>query len=398
MTARKLKGNIQKLFLITFSNSLIFAYVIERIFAQERGLSILEMQYILIIYALVSLLLEIPCGVLADKWKKKYVLAIALFFCSLEFFISIFAYSFTVFSLAFLAAAVGGSLKSGTLESIFFQTLKDLKKANEYERLMGYLKFLKYGSQSVIAIIGGYIADHTDLVVNYWLSLIGFPISILIALSLYETKNIGEERSYRSTSFYSHLRISLGIVRRDPSLMRVIVYSGITSAVLYGELHEMSSLVYPEIGISVSYFGYVSFIATLLGGLSGIVSARLKDRLGYNKSFKYLLLGSIPLIGLFGWAQNWWDVVYLLLAIFLMEMIPPLTSGYTQQRIEDQYRVTISSLDSFMKNGLAMLVGLLFGYISDQFSIFVGFQTLSAMLALYAILYILTDSKKIETS
>lgn len=48
MTARKLKGNIQKLFLITLSNSLIFAYVIERIFAQERGLSILEMQYILI--------------------------------------------------------------------------------------------------------------------------------------------------------------------------------------------------------------------------------------------------------------------------------------------------------------------------------------------------------------
>jgi hypothetical protein len=43
-------------------------------------------------------------------------------------------------------------------------------------------------------------------------------------------------------------------------------------------------------------------------------------------------------------------------------------------------------------------VGLLFGYISDQFSIFVGFQTLSAMLALYAILYILTDSKKVETS
>ena len=50
MEQKLYKRNIFKLFAITISNAFIFAYVVERLFGLERGISILEVQYITIIF------------------------------------------------------------------------------------------------------------------------------------------------------------------------------------------------------------------------------------------------------------------------------------------------------------------------------------------------------------
>lgn len=184
----KTKHNIILIYCITILQSLIFAYVIERVFGESRGLSVLEMQYLLILYSVFSIIFEIPAGVLADVWKKKYTLALGLAFCFFEFFVSIFSYSFPMFSLAYFTAAVGGSLKSGTLEAILYETLKEQNKEASYVQISGRLKFIKYSVSGLAAIVGGVIADSFGYEMNYWLSLIGFPISIILILNLYEPK------------------------------------------------------------------------------------------------------------------------------------------------------------------------------------------------------------------
>jgi MFS family permease len=386
MLIGKYKANIRKIFAISFFNSWIFAYVIERIFALDRGLSILEIQLLLILYSVISLILEVPAGVLADQWKKKYVLALGYFFCFFEFFISIFAYDFTIFSLAFLAAAVGGSMKSGTLEAILYQSLKEMDQHEKYEQLQGILKFIKYSLQAVASIAGGYIADQYGLTNTYWFSLIGFPFSIIIALSLYEQSE--SQKEGERIGFIGHIFASLTLVKKDMNLAMILLYSGITSAVLYGELHEMSSLVYPQIGIPVHWFGYISFAITLAGGLGGLIAGMLRKRFLYGYLFHFLLFLSVILISLFGMATRWWEVIFLLLAIMVMEAISPLASGYLNHRIDGRYRVTINSIDSFLKNGLSILVGLMFGVVADAYSISLGFILLAGILALFGLLFL----------
>lgn len=386
MLIGKYKANIRKIFAITFFNSWIFAYVIERIFALDRGLSILEIQLLLILYSVISLILEVPAGVLADHWKKKYVLALGYFFCFFEFFISIFAYDFTVFSLAFLAAAVGGAMKSGTLEAILYQSLKEMDQHEKYDQLQGILIFIKYSLQAVASIAGGYIADQYGLTIAYWISLIGFPFSIIIALSLYEQNE--SQKEGKGIGIIGHIFASLTLVSKDMNLVMILLYSGITSAVLYGELHEMSSLVYPQIGIPVHWFGYISFAITLAGGLGGLFAGMLRRRFTYGNLFNSLLFLSVILISLFGMASRWWEVIFLLLAIMVMEAISPLASGYLNHRIDGRYRVTINSIDSFLKNGLSILVGLMFGVVAEAYTISLGFIFLAGVLALFGLLFL----------
>lgn len=388
MELKGYKLNIIKIYIIMFLNSLIFAYVIERIFALERGLTILEMQYIGIVFSVISFFLEVPCGVLADKWKKKYVWALGIGFCFFEFFISIFAYNFQTFILAFVAAAIGCSLKSGTWDSILYESLIKLGREGEYEKFRGYLKLLKYTSNGTVGIFGGYIAYRYGLVTNYWLSLIGTPIAIVLCLSIYEP--IRKRKSITKMKIFHHLTESLRVIKNNRSLMHIIFYGGIIGSVLYGQLHEMSSLIYPKIGIPIYLFGYIGFAITLLGGLSGVLASKVKDRFSYTFIFGVILIISTVSIFMFSNAKYAFDVVYLVIAIFLMEMVFPLTSGYIHKSITDEYRATISSVESFALNGLTAIVGLIFGYFADKYSIFEGFTSLVVLLSVYSIYYFIS--------
>ncbi|MBU9711705.1 MFS transporter [Evansella tamaricis] len=399
------QNNVIKLFLICVCHSFVLAYVIERIFALERGLTILEMQYILIIYSVTCLVLEVPFGILADKWRKKYVLALGIFFCCFEFLISIYAYDLLVFSIAFLLAAVGGSLKSGTVDSILYQSLKKTSQEKEYEKLKGYLTFTKYIVSGIAGIIGGIVAHQYELETTYWLSLVGLSLAAVISLNLFEPKETSIDLEMKKTSkvrevdspppskgkeVMFHLRMSLEVIKGNPSLIQVIGYGSITAAVLYGQLHEMSSIIYLEIGVPITHFGFISFAITLFGGLAGAMAYKVKIHFGYGRTFGGILLISILAIYFYSLATEPWHIIFLVISIFVMEMVTPLTSGYIHRQIGDTYRVTISSLDAFAKNAVTIMISLLFGFTAEQWDIYVAFKWMSILLCLYGMLIIVS--------
>jgi MFS family permease len=392
-----MKRNIVLIYLITIFQSLIFAYVIERVFGESRGLSVLEMQYLLISYSVFSIIFEIPAGVLADLWKKKYTLALGLAICFFEFFLSIFSYNFPMFTLVYFAAALGGSLRSGTLESILYQTLKEDHKEDSYIKISGQLKFVKYVVAGMVAIVGGVIADKYGYEMNYWLSLIAYPVAIILILNLHEPEGSNEPSSSRKiefTSMLSHIKTGLSITWKNQKLRNVIMVSAVISAVLYGQLHEMSMLVYPELEISVKYFGVVSLGITVISALSGLLTGRIKEMLG--NPFLYTLIFLVPSISIviFGTVLQWWAVLFLMMAIGLLEALTVVYSGHIQEESPDELRVTISSVSSFINNGVSVVIGLLFGYYAQWFNIHVSFQVLGFIIFILVVYQLLIYVKR----
>jgi MFS family permease len=377
----KSKHNIVLIYSITILQSFIFAYVIERVFGESRGLSVLDMQYLLILYSVFSIIFEIPAGVLADVWKKKYTLALGLAFCFFEFFVSIFSYSFPMFSLAYFTAAVGGSLKSGTLEAILYETLKEQNIEASYVKISGRLKFIKYSVSGIAAIVGGFIADYYGYEVNYWLSLIGFPISIVLILYLYEPKRrVPSLKKIEIFSLYTHLKKGLSITWNNHHLRNVIFVSAVVGAVLYGQLHEMSMLIYPEQGIALKYFGLVSLGITVISAVSSLFANRMKEML--KNPYLYVLFFVIPSLSvfIFGSVYKWWGVIFLMVAIGILESLTIVYSGFLQDESPDELRVTISSVSSFVHNAISIVIGLIFGYYAQLFTIHVSFQVLGTIL------------------
>lgn len=398
MEQTKFKNNIIKIFIISFFNSMIFAYVVERVFALERGLSLLQIQYIIIIYALVSLILEVPCGVLADKWKKKYVLALGLFFRAFEFFICIFAYRFGTFALAFSLAAVGGSLKSGTIDSLIYESLDKTNKKDSFEKYMGMIKLLRYSVTGTASIAGGFLAHKYGLTINYWLSLIGTPISILLSLTIYEPAV--QRASKMKFKMFEHVSKSVDIIKKHPGIGQVILYSGLTGAILYGQLHEMPSAAYPSLGIPVYMFGFITFTITLTGGLAGMLSGILTKKYSHRTIFNTILITSSIAIYLFSLSTNWLGIIYLIMAIFIMEIISPIAQGYIHKKIEDEYRATISSMQAFILQGLTIAVSLVFGFVANKLDIFGGFKAMTLIQGCYTIYFLKTwkEGKQLKTS
>lgn len=380
-------ANIQKIFFLTFFDSLVFAYVVERVFAEARGLTILQMQYIGIIFSMISFALEVPSGALADKWKKKYVLALGLGFCLFEFFISIFAHNFEMFVLAFVAAAIGCSLKSGTIDALLYQSLQDLGRTDEFEKLKGYLKLINYVTIGVAGLLGGYIAHRYGMEMNYWLSLCGTPLALVMALTLDERTM--EERS-ETQHLFVHIGSALKQILGNRSLRSIFFYSGLTGAVLFGQLWEMPSLTYAELDIPLYLYGLIGLMLLAVGGWAATLADRLKQVFSYGAIFKSTLVLAGIMLYCYSVSTHWLGLLYLLSAIFLLEMVTPLISGYIHHQVEDQYRTTIGSAESLIINGFSAVVGLIFGYFADHYSIFGGFKSMAILLGVYAVFYLPT--------
>lgn len=131
------RANLWKLRLYWFGHSLVFAYVIERVFGLSRGLSVQEMVTVEIFYALAALLLEVPTGALADRWSRKKPLLLSSFCIFFEFFLLIFAYNLWGFLASALAAALGGALASGTANALLYDSLLEMGEQGDFERQLG---------------------------------------------------------------------------------------------------------------------------------------------------------------------------------------------------------------------------------------------------------------------
>ncbi|MCK4257358.1 MAG: hypothetical protein KAX49_00175 [Halanaerobiales bacterium] len=207
-----------------------------------------------------------------------------------------------------------------------YQSLKEIGKAKDYEKLKGYLKLVDYVTIGIAGTLGGYIAYKYGLVMNYWLSLFGIPIAVYLSLTLYE-KEVAQKNRQKS-NFIKHISQSLKVININKSIGFVIIYGGLTGAILYGQIHEMTSLTY----IPLYLFGYIGFTTTLLGGLGGIFASKLKERFDYNSIFRGILILSTAFIYLFSLSTHWWGIIFIICAILVLEIVSPLTSGYIHQK------------------------------------------------------------------
>ena len=87
-------------------------------------------------------------------------------------------------------------------------------------------------------------------------------------------------------------------------------------------------------------------------------------------------------------------MLFLIAAIGVLEALTIVYSGIIQKESPDEIRVTISSISSFFLNGISVVIGLLFGYFAQWFTIHGGFQFLATILFILAILQTYIDMKQ----
>ncbi|MFA6461974.1 MAG: MFS transporter [Candidatus Woesearchaeota archaeon] len=389
---KKFKANIGKYYLISFFRAFIFAYVIERIFQQSRGLSVTQMVFLDIIFFVVVLVLEVPSGALADRWSRKNVLIIGIFFAFFEFLVPIFAYNFWVFAIASVTAAVGIALKSGTANALIYDSLKTINKEKDFEKFLSREKFIHYLGNGIAILLGGLIAYYSSLVNAYWFSLLSIPIAFLIALTLHEPKI---HTTTEEVNYWHHIKDAGKFILNSKNLRFIILYGVITGAVLV-ELDEYSQLFFQSISLPLLFFGVITSMRLLLEGSGGFIAYRLKNKIKLDTALMIILMLAITFVFLSAYMKSLISLIPLLLAFFAMGIISPLVLGYVHHHVDSKHRATVESFQSLLLNGFSILVGLSFAYVSDHISIFGGYALLGSILFVYLLYFVIRKPKSLD--
>lgn len=374
-----LRANLWKLRAYWFLHSLIFAYVIERVFAQSRGLSVQDMVSVELVYAGASLLLEVPTGALADRWSRKYTLLLSALCGIAELGVLLVAHHLGLFWLSAVIAAMGVALASGTANALLYDSLQALDEAPTFERQLGRIGVGESIAGLTAGLVGAWVAERWGLSWPYALSLVSVAAAVGVVCTLAEPPRAEDAAAepLPAGSAWQHMLQALTFLRVRPLLLRAVAYATAMGA-LFVYLDEYVQLYLQGVGLPLAWFGVWYALYMLGEALCRSLSWHLKPY-GMN-AWGYLAIGAAACLGAAAVTPSLWGLLPLWGAFACMWASQPLTTGYLHHQTPSSHRATVESCANLLTSLASVVVGLTFGAIATRFDIFVGYRYLAVLL------------------
>ncbi|TDF98564.1 MFS transporter [Paenibacillus piri] len=386
-------GNIWKLYAIRFFHSLIPAYVIERLFWEQRGMTIQMVVYTEIIYAVTVVLLELPSGILADKWSRKHMMTISAWFMCCFFLILTFASGFWHFAAAVFLAGIGRSASSGAENALLYDSLLLDGKEHSFEKVLGRINVCDFTSAILAALCGSLLASRFGFELNYWISLAATLVSLCLSFMLVEpsvTSGAGEPAQIR------HSVITSVRFFRNNAGVCLVVLSGMVTGAALNFIYEFWQLYLNRLDIPVIYFGLFSAAFMSLGIPGNMLAPMLIGRF----SSRTLLSGVTAVFTagfLYIWAVHDYTGLAAIFAIGLVSgIVEPVTTGYLHHRIDSSMRATMDSFQSLGLNAAHTVIGLGFGFFSTRYDIFGGYGFIALVCGLFFIYFLIASKSSVN--
>ena len=389
------KRNIHLLYVIIFFHNLIPAYIIERLYWQERGMVVGLVVWTEIIYALTVVILEVPSGLLADRWGRRPMIIISSLLGFLELFILLYATHFTHFALAIFLAGVGKASGSGAWNALLYDSLAQQGLENEFEKVLGRQIAIDFSAALLAALSGSLAAAYWGMTSNYQLSILSASIALGFAFFLKEPP-LKSEAEEQSQSFKQIASKALTFFRSHKSVGFIICQAMfIAACVVY--VDEFWQIYFGDINFPLVWFGVIGALFVLARIPGGLLASRLLSKISSAKLMFWLTATTALAVWQIALSQSLWGVLGFTVLFFCSGMLEPISLGFMHRQADAEARATIDSLASLIERIFVTFIGLSFGYLADYFNIFYGFTLLACLLTL-ACCFIPLAQKRLEKS
>jgi MFS family permease len=282
-----LRRRLLPLYAAVFLQNLALWVPIEKLFMTTIGFSPASIGAMAAVYAVVVPVLEVPSGVLADRWSRRGVLILASIAAILSVLIGGLSQSVAVYMVSAGFLGVFFALQSGTLESVVYDTvLEETGGSDGFEKTIGRVRLVESVALVASALAGGAIAAVAPLRVTYFLTaplLAGAGAALLL---------FREPRLHKAEEQES-LRRQLASTYRTilaPGRLRAVVALTVAGSVLMQAMLEFGPLWLVALAVPAFLYG---------PHWAGLTSA----------------LGLGALLGAQAWITRPWPVGFLAVAI-----------------------------------------------------------------------------------
>lgn len=252
----------------------------------NRGFSLAEIGLAEGIFHLVSLICEIPSGMIADLLGRKRTLAAGQIMSGLSAVAMLFSRDLTGVCINMALSALGYNLASGTREAITYDSLVACDAEEEYLRVSSRLNIIYRLGTAAAMLCAGFIAA-IGFRAGYTIDILFALAGTVVALSLHEpvvTEGQRERESARLSGLWTRLRGYLGasarFLKEHPRAIGLMLFNALVGALatLLG-FYLQDAL--PKAGATGALLGPL-LIAVGLGGAAGSHVAALLERLSYK--------------------------------------------------------------------------------------------------------------------
>lgn len=388
--------NVYKLYMIIFFHNLIFAYVIERLYWEQRGMTVFMVVLCEVIYAATIVVLEIPSGILADTLGRKWLLIISAVLSTLEFVFLVYANSFMEFAFVVFMAGVSGSCSSGAFNALLYDSLLASKKQGIFEKVLGRINAFDFLAAVIAALSGSVLAKLYGFELNYILSTISMFVALVFTVSLKEPPKckceiLDEENK---EGFAAYFKCSVAFYKNNPRVAFMVINAMAMGACI-NYLDEFWQLYLRDMGFSILFFGVFSSLTLLIRIPGNLMSSYL---IRYFREERILMIIlAMTSVGFFaaGIFRGPIGIVAILIVFLISGVVDPLVSGYLHHRVNSDIRATVDSFQSLGKRAIMFAVGIGFGYVSSISGVAIGFVFLGTVCFLFLIQF-LKSIKKLE--
>lgn len=371
----KIKSNIKKIYLFEVLEWMFFSVPVIVLFWQENWLSLTEIMILQSLFAIITVLLEVPTWYFADKYWRKKSLIISAF----SGFFAIVVYSIWTNFFHFLIAetffALTVSFASWTVSALVYDSLENVWEEKKYKKIWWNIWFYTALSLAFSNIIGAFIWE-INLRYTLYASIPFFALTIPIAFSIYEPKR--QKEIYEKWYIKDLVKILKTNILDNGKIKWIIIYSWTiyafnqTALWLYQPYFKLT-------WIDIIYFWIIFASFQIVSGFSSKYAYKLEEIFWE----KFMLLSLIFLVSISYFLMSNFVFLFSFSFCFIQQFVrwtkKTIINNYINDYTKSSVRATILSVESFFSRLLYASVIPIIGYVWDifslQFALFILFVT-----------------------
>lgn len=388
-----LSSNVRIINLTRVLRSTIILWPVLTLIYLSKGISFFEIGLINSIGSIVITILEVPLGMLADKFGRKPNLILGY---SLHLvFILCLSMSSSIFELIIteIIFSIATCLISGTDISIVYDSLKKDGKEEEYTEIISKNNSLVIFISIFISVISMYIYGMNAQIVYVWAFLVYF-LMLVASIYIKEEKTF-EERIEPNLESKIKQKNIFAILSRYKIFILISLFSSLI-ILLVSNLSQLASPILMENGMKMEYTGYIVAISKIFS----IVLLRNRSKFSniIKSNIFVFLTGVIAVVlamllvldSLIYW------IIVICLVFSINDFLQPIISKKINDSVNSKNRTTMLSISSLLDNALFFVGDPVLGYGIDLRGYNYSFGMFGLVLFLVLLVFYVFKKRKIN--
>jgi MFS family permease len=227
--AQRVARRLAPLYLSTFVGGVALWIPVEKLFMSEIGFTPTTIGIMAAAYAAVVPLLEIPSGMLADRWSRRGVLMLGNVGALLSIVVGGLSTNVAMYIVAALLLGVYFAMGTGTLDAIVYDAvLEESGSSDGFDAALGRVHAISGVALVVGAVGGGLLAAVTSPRATY-LATVPFVVLSMVALLRFREPRLHEVAG--SHSLREHVGATVDVLRSQPGIAPIVGLMVLTTIV-----------------------------------------------------------------------------------------------------------------------------------------------------------------------